>query len=166
MNIAESYAHLQNLLASGAWTVTAQLTMRFQRRLAFHLPLINPMKDALQQLLDILDHIFEEHEELADSEARERMAEAIRRAFIMRQGGYVVPTEFGMFTPEGDEKVRTALQQFLNDPKVISAAQSLTTPEARLSSFQDLSVTSSNGRTYDEYFGHAEMVDRISDKSQ
>jgi immunity protein 26 of polymorphic toxin system len=121
-------------------------------------------KGALKQLLDRLDEIFEEHAEVGDTHVRERMAEAIHRAFVAPQGGYTLPTKFGMFTRAGDRKVRGALQQFLDHPEVIAATSSLQTPEARLAAFQDLSVTSAKRRAYDEYFGHASEIKEMPEE--
>jgi len=48
------------------------------------------------------------------------------------------------------------MQQLLAHPDVAAASRSLKTPEARLAAFQDTDVESSQGYTYDEYFGYAE----------
>ena len=112
------------------------------------------MKKALKQLIDELDHVFEEHEEVGDTAVREEMSDAIHKGFILPQAGYVLPATFGMFSKEGNQKVRVALQKFLAHLELATARESLRTPEARLAAFQDNSVESSAGNFYDEYFGH------------
>jgi len=114
------------------------------------------MKKALKQLINALDKIFEEHEELGDSAVRDQMYNAVHKGFIVPQPGYELPVEFGMFSDEGNELVRRALQKFLAHPDVAAASKSLNTPEARLEAFQNTDVESSDGNTYDEYFGYAE----------
>jgi hypothetical protein len=102
-------------------------------------------------------HVFPiKHEEVGDTDVREQMYDAVHRGFIVPQPGYELPAKFGMFSDEGDKLVRVALQKFLAHPDVVAAAKSLKTPEARLAGFQDTDVESSEGNTYDEYFGYAE----------
>jgi hypothetical protein len=114
------------------------------------------MKKALKQLINALDQVFEEHEEVGDTDVREQMYDAVYKGFIVPQAGYTVPASFGMFSEEGNKLVRTAIQKFLAHPEIAAAAKSLKTPEARLAAFQDTSVESNEGNTYDEYFGYAE----------
>jgi hypothetical protein len=114
------------------------------------------MKKALKQLINALDKVFEEHEEVGDTDVREQMYDAVHKGFIVPQPGYKLPAKFGMFSDEGDKLVRTALEKFLAHPDLAAAAKSLKTPEARLAAFQDTDVESNEGNTYDEYFGYAE----------
>jgi hypothetical protein len=114
------------------------------------------MKKALKQLINTLDKVFEEHEEVGDTDVREQMYEAVHKVFIVQQEGYTLPDRFGMFSDEGEKKVRAALVKFLVHPDVLAASKSLKTPEERLAAFQDADVESSEGNTYDEYFGHSE----------
>jgi len=114
------------------------------------------MKKSLKQLINALDKVFEEHEEVGDTDVREQMYDTVRKGFIVPQLGYAPPAKFGMFSDEGDKKVRAALQKFLAHPEVAVASKSLKTPEARLAAFQDTDAESSEGNTYDEYFGYAE----------
>lgn len=113
------------------------------------------MKTALEQLINDLDHVIEDHEEVGDTDVREQMSEAVRKSFIVPEPGYELPAEFGMFSSEGDRVVRAALEKFLTHSEVL-AARSLKTPAARLAAFQDPRVTSNLGHIYDEYFGHAD----------
>jgi hypothetical protein len=114
------------------------------------------VKQALKQLLDRLDGIFEEHEELGDTAVRQFMYEAVHRSFIDPQPGYELPDDFGMFSEEGNGEVRAALKTFLAHPEVAATATQLTTPKERLDAFQDSGVESAEGNFYDEYFGYSE----------
>lgn len=113
------------------------------------------MKEALKQLLDDLDQVAAVHDEIGDTDVREQMYEVVHKAFIAPQSGYKLPDSFGMFTDEGDAKVKWSLARFLAHPDLTAATQSLKTPHSRLDAFQD-SVESSKGTSRDEYFGWAD----------
>jgi len=115
-----------------------------------------PVKKALKQLINALDKIFEQHEEVGDTAVREQMHDAVRKGFIVPQRAYKLPTKLGMFSDEGDKLVHAAIKKFLGHPDVAAASKALKTPKARLIAFQDTDVESSDGNTYDEYFGYAE----------
>jgi len=114
------------------------------------------MKKALKQLINALDKVFEEHEEVGDSMVRELMYNAVHKSFIVPQRDYASPTEFGMFSDEGNKLVHAAIKKFLAHPEVTAASKSLKTSEARLAAFHDPYVESSDGNFHDEYFGYAE----------
>ncbi len=114
------------------------------------------MKKALKSLINALDRIFESHEEVGDTAVRLAMYEAVHKSFIVPEAGYVLPAEFAMFDSKGDKKVCNALTKFLKHPEVVKARSDLTTPEQRLAAFQDDTVESSEGNSYDEWFGYAE----------
>ena len=118
------------------------------------------MKGILRELLDDLERIGEEHDEVYDTDVHERMHVALTQAFVKQVEGYSLPTEFGMFSAEGNSAVREALSRYVT--RAIDAAKSagLHTPEARLDALQDIHVVSSRGKgTYDEFIGHADGVD-------
>jgi hypothetical protein len=111
------------------------------------------MKKALKQLLDALDSLAEEgQEELSDTAVREEMYAAVHNTLIEPQPDYRLPDEFMMFTPEGNLKVKAILAEFFAHPEFAEAAR-LPTRKARQAAFEDGTVESSKGNTYDEYFG-------------
>jgi hypothetical protein len=113
----------------------------------------------LEALLEDLDAIMEEHEEIGDTEVSIQMTKAVHDGFISPKPGFVLPDEFGMYTPQGDRKVRAALQRFLKKATKVAQAEGLNTPEARLAAFQNLEVCSEDeqgGSCYNDYFGHHE----------
>ena len=116
---------------------------------------------ALKRLLNALDRIMESHEELGDTDVRERMYEAVFHGFIVQTNGYVLPEEFGMFEPGGNHKVKKALQEFIESARKETVGK-LATPHERLSAFQDPEVTGRDDLTYDEFFGHAEALENLA----
>lgn len=116
------------------------------------------MKKPLIALLDAMDEIYEQHVELGDTAVRERMREVIENALLAPVAGYVIPDEFGLFEPEGDAKVKAALARFIEAAR--GDAAGLTIREDRLLAFQDVSVESGEGNTYDEYFGYDDSAER------
>ena len=117
------------------------------------------MDELLHRLLDNLEEVAGEYDEVFDPDVRERMHRAIERGWIKPVSGYVVPSEFGMFSREGNLAVRDALEHFLDAAPDAGADERLDTPQQRLEAFQNAEVTSSgDGHTYDEFFGHADKI--------
>ena len=115
------------------------------------------MKDALRHLLDTLDTIGKTHGEIEDTDVREQSADAIHHGFIAATPGYTLPEKIGMFEPDGNRQVREALTQFLADPAVAHARETLT-PAQRLDAFQAIEVQSAEGATFDDYFGYRQSL--------
>lgn len=111
------------------------------------------IKRALKQLLTKLDRIFDQHEELGDTDVRERMFDAVFLGFIRPKPAYSLPARFGMFTEEGNKLVRAAIQEFLAHPQVIAAGKKLKTVQERMYAFQDDAVETAGGTQFSEYFG-------------
>lgn len=115
----------------------------------------NLLTEHLKGLLDALDVVAVNHEEVTDTEVRGHIRAAVHNGFIAPKAGFKLPRKFGMFSAAGDRAVRSVLQSFLDSPDVKRAAEELPTPQERLDAFQDITVQSANGNTYDEYFGEA-----------
>ncbi len=109
------------------------------------------MKSILKCLLNRLDAVERDHEEVGDTDVREQMSVAIFHAFVAKTPDYGLPSEFGLFDPEGDAAVRAALAEFVE----AAGRLPLTTPQDRFAAFQDGTVRSDAGRTVDHHFGHA-----------
>ena len=110
----------------------------------------------LASLLEALESIGERHPELHDTDVRERMSESIWRGFVQLQPGYALPDDFGMFTPEGNREVRTALSIFLAEVRRAWLGAGLGSSAQRLRAFQNRKVTTHTGRNYDSFFGTIE----------
>jgi hypothetical protein len=111
------------------------------------------IKKALKQFLAALDKIYDKHEELGDTGAREQMDRAIHLSFVHSRKGYSLPQTFGMFSDEANALVRAALAEFLTHPEVLAASRALKSPEDRFVAFQDGDVKTRKGSTFCEYFG-------------
>ena len=117
---------------------------------------------ALKKLLTSLDKIMDKHEEIGDTDVREQMYEAVYHGFIKQAPNYELPNEFGMFKPDGNERVRKALKEFIEAGKAEAIKMELDTPEARFAAFQNPNATGRDDITYDEYFGHADDLSRLA----
>lgn len=104
-------------------------------------------------LLDELDDVADQHDELFDTDVRERLWAVVDDVLICRRSPLRVPEELGMFTDEGNRKLRSVLEQHL--PQLRDAFETLgvDTPERRLKSFHNPALRSGRGRRVDEFFG-------------
>ena len=117
------------------------------------------MEEVLRALLEDLDAIMEEHEDLGDTEVAIRMTKAVHDGFIVPKRGFMLPDEFQMYTPQGNRRVRKALQRFLKKAAKVAEAEGLDTPEARLAAFQNMDVWSEDaegGSCFNDYFSFCE----------
>jgi hypothetical protein len=112
------------------------------------------VEQLLKALLEDLDAIIDEHEEVGDTEVSILMTRAVHEGFVSPKRGFVLSSEFGMFTSEGDRQVRAALQRFLKKASRVAKTQGLDTPEARLAAFQNMDVWSEDESCYNDYFGY------------
>ncbi len=139
-------------------TVEEPLKRRCDKVQAAYAAKTRIIKKPLRQLLTALDRIQATHEEVGDSDVRDRMYAAIYRSFIQPQRGYLLPAKFGMFSDEGNELVRAALHRFLTHRDVLAACGALKRPEDRFAAFQDNDVETSEGTACVEYFGYSNKV--------
>jgi hypothetical protein len=116
------------------------------------------MKNAFLSLLNQLEVISDEFNEVTDTYVRDQMREAITRAFFKPDPGYILPDEYGMFSVEGNAKVKVVLSQFIVAARIEAEQNGLSTPVDRLDAFQNIEAQSCRGNTYDEYFGHADGI--------
>jgi hypothetical protein len=112
----------------------------------------------LKRLLDDLDRIASRHEEVMDTDVRERMSEALRLLFLKPDSRRRLPQEFGMFSATGNKTVREALATFMEAARAAAVKARLKTPQSRLDAFQNIKVKSLSGNTYDDYFGHCDRL--------
>jgi len=113
------------------------------------------MKDILKNLLDRLEVIGEDHEELFDSDVRQNMSNAIVEGFVRHRQAYTVPDDFGMFSEEANEDVKSAIAQYITDASERAVEMGLHRFHDRLNGVQDGSVRSFGGNDYDEFLGHS-----------
>lgn len=113
------------------------------------------MEELLRTLLEDLEAIEREHGEVTDTEVREAMRDPIHDGLINPKPGFALGTDFRMYTPEGNARVRAALSRFLERAGEVAKGEGLNTPRARLDAFQNIEVASAGGNLYDDYFGFA-----------
>jgi hypothetical protein len=110
------------------------------------------MREALIRFLDALESIGVDHEEVYDTDVRERLGEAIERNLIAPGGSVDVPAKLGMFSDEADERVVAALYRYLTAAR--RRADELGLDEAaRRTAVWDPEATSTSGATVDEFLG-------------
>ena len=111
------------------------------------------MEAELRKLLERLEQIGEAHPELFDSDVRQSMSNVLVDGLARMKPDFTVPAFLGMYTPEGDEKVRTALASFLDVARPLAIEKGLTTFHQRLAAIQNSAVVTGEGNDFDEFFG-------------
>lgn len=107
--------------------------------------------------LNALEEIAEEHEELTDTDVRERLHEVINWYFIW--GNPIerdFPLRYSMFSSEGDELVAKATKEFIESARQIVSEVEI--GENRNELIEDFSIETNSGENYDLYLGSAETV--------
>src|SRR5690242_17128429 len=113
------------------------------------------MNDLLRILLNQLDAIGEQHEEIYDSECRDKMGNAVLTGFIRQVDGFLLPQDFGLFSEDANLAVRIALGTYIHEANRSAAALDLKSFFQRLNAFQNVEVRSDvQGSFYDDYFGY------------
>jgi hypothetical protein len=111
-------------------------------------------REYLFDFLSQLDGVAAAHEEVFDSDVRDNMAMAILHAFIKPTASYWVQEDLGMYSKEGNEKVKAALEDYINKMLVWANERSYDF-HSRLDAFQDYSVkVGKHQRPYSSFFGH------------
>ena len=115
----------------------------------------NKMKTVLGKLLERLEAVAEDHEEIFDTEVRERMGAACMEGFVRRSADFRLPRRFGLMHAAADARIHEALADFLSAAKEAAASGGLDTFHRRLAAFQDGAVVTDAGNDYEEFFGHS-----------
>jgi hypothetical protein len=115
------------------------------------------MEQILKGLINELDLISEENAEILDADVRQQLSDALFNCYIDPVDDYDLPDDFGLFTDNGNQRVRAALKSFVDNAIPLAIILNLTTPEDKLGEFQNDSVQSSIGSVYDDYFGYVEV---------
>lgn len=109
---------------------------------------------SMAALLEDLEAIGAEHDELFDTDVRERMWAIVDAALIKQTTEIAVPAELGMFTAEGNAKLRAALEFNLTRLRQVFAIFQLDTEQKRRASFFNPRLHTEQGRHVDDFFGH------------
>ncbi|QJW98591.1 hypothetical protein FTUN_6186 [Frigoriglobus tundricola] len=111
------------------------------------------MKELLLQLLQRLQAIGTRNGEIYDTECRDAMAAAVFSTFLLPEAEYQFPKEFGLCTADANQAVRGALLEYVTAARELAPVARLCTFQQRLAALQDVSVITTDGGTYDEFFG-------------
>jgi hypothetical protein len=113
-----------------------------------------PGSSALAGLLDALEEVADQHSEIFDTDVRERVWVVVDRCYVRRHGTFEVPSELGMFSVDGNVRLKTALDRHLRN--LLSAAETdgLETEAERLAVIQNSEIRSSRqGFAFEDFFG-------------
>jgi hypothetical protein len=112
------------------------------------------METLLHELLARLAEIGEGHDEVYDSEVRERMRDAISNGFLRSVPGFEMPAKFGMYSEKGNQLVRRALAKYVVEANKKAEELGLDF-RARYAAFQNEEiVVGSKEVTYGDFFGY------------
>ncbi|HUT11543.1 MAG TPA: hypothetical protein VMY42_13665 [Thermoguttaceae bacterium] len=114
------------------------------------------MEEVLRHLLNQLEQVGVDHEEVYDSECRERMGNAVMDGFVRDEGDFFLGDDFGLHSVEANRAVREALAEYIANARARAAELGLKTFHDRLAAFQNSDVESDKeGSFYDDFFGHS-----------
>jgi hypothetical protein len=114
------------------------------------------MEVLLRDLLNRLGQVGVAHEEIYDTECRDRMSNAVFDGFIRPVDGFVLPSDFGLYSPDANARVREALARYIVDATRKATGLQLKSFHQRLAAFQNRDVKSDRGDYYDALFGYSD----------
>jgi hypothetical protein len=89
------------------------------------------------------------------------MRAAVFQSFLCPEPEFELPDDYGLCDPEANTAVKEAIEDFVGAARVLAPSLGLANFQQRLAAFQDPSVSTKSGTTYDEFFGH--QVPRLYD---
>ncbi len=112
------------------------------------------MEDILLELLKKLEAIGEKHEELFDSDVRQRMSNAVLDAFVRQSSA--VPEDFGLYSSEANSEVHAALEHYVSEANARASVLGLSRFADRLAALQNRLVrTPGQKNDFDDFFGYS-----------
>jgi hypothetical protein len=109
------------------------------------------------QFLDELEKISEEHDELTDTDVRERLHEVINYYFIWEKPmAPDFPKRFGMFSAEGDKKIFNVARAFIEEGVRLANTEVIKIGEQRNSAIENPKAQTSTGNSYDLFLGSSD----------
>ena len=113
------------------------------------------MDELLKELLNRLGQVGKNHEEIYDTECRDRMSNAIFDGYIRRLDAFVLPSDFGLYSPEANTAVCEALASYIDRANAQANVLKLRSFHERLSAFQNGDVKSDRKDYFDDFFGYS-----------
>jgi hypothetical protein len=114
------------------------------------------MEELLRQLLNQLEQIGDQHEELYDSDCRERMSDAVMDGFVRDTKDFLLTDDFGLYSPTANRAVKDALRHYIESARLKATELGLAAFRDRLAAFQNPTVESDERNFYDDFFGHSD----------
>jgi hypothetical protein len=108
---------------------------------------------SLAALLEDLEEIAKEHEEIFDTVVREQMWTFLEARYIQLNRDTTLPTEFGMSSAEGNEKIREAFTRNTENLDTIIEIFSLDSYKKRKTTFTNPKLATPDGSRLDDFFG-------------
>ena len=119
------------------------------------------LRKALEDLLKELVAVSKDHGEIFDTDVRERMFDAVYDGFLKPKEHYASPGSFGMFSDEGNQRVKAALENYIKRANARAEEIGLSDPNERLAAFQDTEFSVGEGEDtimFDDFFGWLESI--------
>ncbi len=111
------------------------------------------------QFLNELEEINQNHNELTDTDVRERLREVINYYFTWDNAiESDFPQRLSMFTPEGDKQVSKAVHNFIIDVTNWAKTEGVGLGQTRHSLLEDEEAISSEGNSYWLFLGFRDDV--------
>ncbi|MFZ5476467.1 MAG: hypothetical protein ACOZNI_06780 [Myxococcota bacterium] len=101
------------------------------------------------RFLDDLDAIASEHDELTDTDVRERLHAVLSWYFVHDRPLEGLPKKYAMFSARGDARVARAVRAFLKDARSLAPPD----PALRHAALHDRTIETTGGYTFDVFLG-------------
>lgn len=116
-------------------------------------------KERYTLFLNQLEKIAQEHDELTDTDVRERLHEVINYYFIWDNAvDSEFPSLYAMFSPEGNKAVFEAIRSFVIEASVLAENEGIKAGEERHKAIEDLEITTNAGESFDLFLGSSDIV--------
>jgi hypothetical protein len=111
------------------------------------------------QFLNELESISHNHDELTDTDVRERLREMINYYFVWGNPvGVDFSQRYSMFTPEGDEQVFKAVRSFITEAQAWADNNGIPVGQDRHSLLENQEAITAEGNEYDLFLGFSDDV--------
>jgi len=108
--------------------------------------------------LDQLRTLAKSHDDLTDTDVRERLHQVINYFFIWGKPLKGFPKRFEMMSARGDRALAPKVRSFVVDARRIAAKTRIRTGAARHALIEDPLAVNRNGDSYDVYIGSSDKV--------
>ena len=103
--------------------------------------------------LEDLEEVADAHAEIFDTDVRERLWTIIDHVLIIQTSAVEIPEELGMFSPEGNARLRHVLDKNLRRLVQVFEALGLDTERKRRGSFLNPKLHTERGHSVEDFFG-------------